>query len=152
MSTPRVALVTVGSLLLLAASAPVALGASGPAPTITLDKLEPVYLQVRPWVAMAFIGMGLVAAISRLWQVLGSVGGTNLLGGGSSGAPNTLGGVFTTMLLIIATVAGAILLLYTWVDIVNATIGILWSIMESSPVSEAASSVAPPPVSVAPGG
>lgn len=136
--------------ILALAAAPVALGAEPP-PRISLGSLEGVYIQIRPWIALAFVAMGLVAAVSRLWQVLGMVGGTSLLGTNSGQSP-TIGGVFTNMLLIVGTVAAAILLLYTWVDIVNAAIGIFWSIMDGSTPAPAAPAATPPPVEGTPVG
>ena len=138
--TRRSSLLSIGgSLALVMLAAPAVFAASDQPPVITLGNLDSIYLQIRPWIAMAFVAMGLVAAVSRLWSVLGTVGGTSLLGsGGGSGGHATIGAIVTTILLIVGVVAAAILLLFSWLDVINGTVGILWSVMDGS--------VAPPTI------
>jgi len=121
-----------GASLLLLLVVPTTLAASSTPPVVSLGPLQNLYDQLTPWVALAFVAMGLVAAVSRLWQVLGNVGGTNMFGSSGPGSNNSIGSILTTLIMIVGVVAAAEVLLFYWIPLINGAISILWSIMDGS--------------------
>lgn len=95
-------------------------------PRITLGPLADTYERLRPLATVLFVGVGLAAAMLRVWHALTGMAQSARDGGVSSGpSASALVGSIVSIVILVAL---AVFLLWNWVDVVNAAIDLFWSL------------------------
>ena len=123
--------------LLLALALPqIALGANG-APEVSLGRFEGIYLAIRPLATIAFVAMGLWAAMRRLWGTLTSMGNTpkndnaGPYGSNAYDAPDErrgfgIGAILAPIAYIGLIVGVAVFILWFGIDMLNGAMRFVW--------------------------
>lgn len=123
--------------LLLALALPqIALGANG-APEVSLGRFAGIYEAMKPLVTIAFVAMGLWAAMRRLWGTLTSMGNTpkndtaGLYGSNAYDAPDErrgfgIGAILAPIAYIGLIVGVAVFILWFGIEMLNGAMRFVW--------------------------
>lgn len=137
MNTPRSLRYAFSAGLLLALALPqIALGANS-APEVSLGRFEGIYLAIRPLATIAFVAMGLWAAMRRLWGTLTSMGNTpkndnaGPYGSNIYDAPDErrgfgIGAILAPIAYIGLIVGVAVFILWFGIDMLNGAMRFVW--------------------------
>ena len=118
------------------------------APHVTLGPFEETYLRLRPLATVLFVGVGLGAALLRLWHTL--TGMAQAAQSGATGGGPSASSLVGSILSIVILVALSVFLLWNWVDVVNGAIDMFWGLTQDTNLNAPVEASPAPSVTPAP--